>query len=142
MFEAAQQSSGVLRWHLSTPSLCCVQKMLRRQKIKYIRVIQHCFIKRIYLIFLSTKYCFANLSCDAIYYFLSEKCKAVFIPEVWHGIKGIDDLRLQTQDPLSSSIKPPAIPVSKRVFEPAQKEFERMLTYFYTKVRVRGHHRS
>jgi hypothetical protein len=25
-------------------------------------------------------------------YLLSEKCKAVFVPEVWQGIKGIDDL--------------------------------------------------
>jgi hypothetical protein len=64
---------------------------------------------------------------------LSEKCKAVFVPEVWQGIKGIDDLKLQTKDSLPSSIMPPARPVNKRVFEPAQKEFERMLTYLYTK---------
>jgi hypothetical protein len=66
-------------------------------------------------------------------YLLSEKCKAVFVPEVWQGIKGIDNLKLQTKDSLPSSINPPARPVNKRVFEPAQKEFERMLTYFYTK---------
>jgi hypothetical protein len=48
-------------------------------------------------------------------YLLSEKCKAVFVPEVWQGIKGIDDLRLQTKDSLPSSIKPPARPVNKRV---------------------------
>jgi hypothetical protein len=63
----------------------------------------------------------------------SEKFKAVFVPELWQDIKGIGDLKLQTIDSLSTSIKPPAGPVNKRVFEPVKKEFERMLTYFYTK---------
>jgi hypothetical protein len=62
-------------------------------------------------------------------YLLSDKCKAVFVPEVWQGIKGIYDLRVQAQDSLPSLIKPPAMPVNKRVFELAQKEFERMLMH-------------
>jgi hypothetical protein len=71
-------------------------------------------------------------------YLLSEKCKAVFVPEVWQGIKGIDDLRLQTKVSSPSSIKPPARPVNKRVFKPAQKDFQRMLITFTPKARVCG----
>jgi hypothetical protein len=64
---------------------------------------------------------------------LDEKPIQVFVPRTWEGIKGIVDLKMEVSIDMPKHMKPPARPVNPRIYEPAKKEFERMLTYFYVK---------
>jgi hypothetical protein len=64
-------------------------------------------------------------------YLLSKKCKDVFVPKTWEGIRGIPDLELETKPTLPSSIKAPFRPVNEKIYEAAKAEFERIKTYFH-----------
>jgi hypothetical protein len=54
-----------------------------------------------------------------------------FVPQNWDGIKGIPPIELRWKDGLPASLKPRARPVNPRLFEDAQREFNRLLKYFY-----------
>ena len=55
----------------------------------------------------------------------------VIIPDNWEGIKGIQPLQLQFKDTLPDRLKPKSRPINLRLWEVAEKEFKRLLGYFY-----------
>ncbi len=56
----------------------------------------------------------------------------VFVPPTWTGIKA-PPLEFQVRDDIPKFMKPAARPINPKIYEPAKKEFDRMLTYFYVK---------
>lgn len=62
---------------------------------------------------------------------LTTKGPRVFIPHNWDGINGIELFELLWKGELPESIKPKARSVNPRLFDVAQKEFRRLLRYFY-----------
>lgn len=52
----------------------------------------------------------------------------VFVPKEWEGISGIPPLELEFEN-MPDSMKPPARPVSERLFENVKKEVQRLSTY-------------
>ena len=56
----------------------------------------------------------------------------VFVPTTWTGIK-TPPLQFQVRNDLPKFMKPAARPINPKIYEPAKKEFDRMLTYFYVK---------
>ena len=63
--------------------------------------------------------------------FLKTKAQAVFIPENWSGISGIEPLHIDFHPDMPSRIKPKPRPINPRLWEAASKEFERLKGYFY-----------
>lgn len=55
----------------------------------------------------------------------------VFVPSNWEGVKGVPPISLQWKDTLPESMKPRARPINPRLFQHAQKEFDRLRSYFY-----------
>ena len=62
---------------------------------------------------------------------LKTKGVNVFVPQNWEGIKGIDPLHIDFSDDLPDRLKPKARPINPRLWECAEKEFNRLKTYFY-----------
>lgn len=62
---------------------------------------------------------------------LKTKGLDVFIPANWEGIKGIEPLNLEFKDTFPERMKPKARPVNPRLWEAAEKEFNRLKGYFY-----------
>ena len=62
---------------------------------------------------------------------LKTKGEKVFVPHNWEGIKGIDPLHIEFSDDLPVRLKPKARPINPRLWECAEKEFNRLKTYFY-----------
>lgn len=67
----------------------------------------------------------------SIYTLLRGKGEQVFIPRNWEGITGIPPLDLDWKPGLPERMKPRARPVNPKLWEHAQKEFQRLLGYFY-----------
>ena len=55
----------------------------------------------------------------------------MFVPFNWEGIKGIEPLNLKFKDDFPARMKPKARPVNPRLWEAAEKEFNRLKGYFY-----------
>ena len=62
---------------------------------------------------------------------LKTKGVKVFVPHNWEGIKGIDSLHIEFSEELPARLKPKARPINPRLWECAEKEFNRLKTYFY-----------
>ena len=63
---------------------------------------------------------------------LLRKYHAVFVPTNWEGIKGIDPIEFNWLSGIPTRMKPKARPINPKLWENAQKEFQRLLKYFYT----------
>ena len=62
---------------------------------------------------------------------LLRKYHAVFVPTNWEGIKGIDPIEFNWLPNIPSRMKPKARPINPKLWENAQKEFNRLFKYFY-----------
>ena len=56
----------------------------------------------------------------------------VFVPKTWTGIK-TEPLVFGVLPGMPKHMKPKARPINPRIYEPVNKEFDRMMTYFYVK---------
>ena len=56
----------------------------------------------------------------------------MFVPKTWTGIK-TEPLVFGVLPGMPKHMKPKAKPINSRIYEPAKKEFDRMMTYFYVK---------
>ena len=61
----------------------------------------------------------------------SELALSVFVPKTWTGITGITPIDLIFSDQLPLSLRPKARPVNPSLYDNAEKEFQRLKTYFY-----------
>ncbi len=64
---------------------------------------------------------------------MKTKGAQVFVPRNWEGIRGIPPLVLAWRPDMPESMKPRARPVNPRLYQTAQKEFNRLSEYFYEK---------
>ncbi len=62
---------------------------------------------------------------------LRNKGVNVFVPQNWEGIKGVPEIELVWKDGLPDIVRPKARPVNPKLYENAQKEFERLKKYMY-----------
>lgn len=57
---------------------------------------------------------------------------AVFVPTNWEGISGVDPIEFNWLPGIPNRMKPKARPINPKLWENAQKEFQRLRKYFYT----------
>ena len=62
---------------------------------------------------------------------LKGKGRKVFIPQNWEGIRGFPDLELKFKPDMPKEIKPKARFISPRIYQQCEKEFKRLMKYFY-----------
>ena len=62
---------------------------------------------------------------------LKGKALKVFVPDNWNGITGVPELDLKFRSDMPERYKPPTRHVNPRLFEAAEKEFNRLCGYFY-----------
>jgi hypothetical protein len=63
---------------------------------------------------------------------LLRQYQAVFVPTNWEGISGVDPIEFNWLPGIPTRMKPKARPINPKLWENAQKEFQRLLKYFYT----------
>ena len=66
-----------------------------------------------------------------VYDLLRGKATQVFVPEEWTGITGVGELELVVKDSFPEKYKPPTRYVNPRLYDAAEKEFNRLKGYFY-----------
>jgi len=62
---------------------------------------------------------------------LESKGVKVFVPQNWNGVNGVAPLKLNFREGMPQSMKPRARPINPKLYEHANKEFNRLLKYFY-----------